>query len=55
MSRNRSRQATPGRRSSTPSASTVHKRMTQGDPEALAIYHDFQDSLIGPDPRQEGG
>jgi hypothetical protein len=35
--------------------SNIHKRMTQGDPEAIAIYHDFQDSLIGPDPRQEGG
>jgi hypothetical protein len=54
MTRNRSKQATPGRRPSTPSASTVHKRMTQGDPEALAIYHDFQDSLIGPDPLAEG-
>ena len=50
----RTKKAGPGRRSSTPSASTVHKRMTQGDPEALAIYHDFQDSLIGPDPLAEG-
>jgi hypothetical protein len=34
--------------------STLHKRMTQGDPAALAIYHDFQDNLIGPDPLAEG-
>jgi hypothetical protein len=34
--------------------STLHKRMTQGDPAALAVYHDFQDNLIGPDPLLEG-
>jgi len=34
--------------------STIHERMTQGDPEALAVYHDFQDNLIGPDPLAEG-
>jgi hypothetical protein len=34
--------------------STLHERMTKGDPAALAIWHRFQDNLIGPDPLAEG-
>jgi hypothetical protein len=45
---------TPGRRSSPPSASNIHKRIAQGDPEALAIYCRFQDNIIGSTPMGEG-
>jgi hypothetical protein len=34
--------------------STLHERLTQGDPAALAVYDNFQDNLIGPDPMAEG-
>jgi hypothetical protein len=35
--------------------SNIHKRMTQGDPEALAIYHDFQDTGPSRDRRAADG
>jgi dual specificity phosphatase 3 len=35
-------------------AFNLQERMTQGDPEALAIYHDYQDDRIGSDPLLEG-
>lgn len=60
MTRNRTsaKKATPGRRSSTTrgqaTPSNIHKRIAQGDPEALAIYCRFQDNIIGPDPLAEG-
>jgi hypothetical protein len=34
--------------------STLHERMTKGDPAALAVWHRFQNNLIGPDPLAEG-
>ena len=34
--------------------STLHQRMTKGDPAALAVWHRFQDNLIGPAPLAEG-
>ena len=48
MTRNRSKQATPGRRSSTPSASNIHKRMTLGDPAALAAFYGIEVHLTKP-------
>jgi hypothetical protein len=34
--------------------STLHERMTKGDPAALAVWHRYQDNFIGPDPMAEG-
>jgi len=35
-------------------AGNIHKRIAQGDPEALAIYCRFQDNIIGSTPMGEG-
>lgn len=35
-------------------AFNLQERMTQGDPEALAVYRDYQDDRIGADPLAEG-
>jgi dual specificity phosphatase 3 len=35
-------------------AFNLQERMTQGDPEALAMYTDYQDDHLGPDPLAEG-
>jgi len=48
------RQLDESRQRTGPAVSTIHERMTQGDPAALAVYDDFQNDLIGPDPLLEG-